>query len=83
MNFRPLLHDTGRLTQVELNAYFKVRDAVNEIDAKLKDMKKAGKDTYDIELELNMAKDKLKQGMFKMAQTYLDGVKVRLEKLGA
>jgi len=46
-------------------------------------MKKSGQDTFDIELELNMAKDKLKQGMFKMAQTYLDGVKIRLEKLGA
>jgi len=82
VNFRPLLHDTGRMTQIELDAYFKVRDAIADVDSKLKDMKKAGKDTYDIELELNMAKDKLKQGMFKMAQTYLDGVKNRLKKMG-
>ena len=53
-----------------------------QIEKRIQTLKKAGKDTYDLELELNMAKDKLKAGLFKMAQTYLDTVKARVQKIG-
>jgi hypothetical protein len=82
LNFRPLLHDTGRMTEEELNAYVGMRDRIAAVDKKLAELKKAGKDTYDIELELNMSRDKMKQGMLKMAENYLESVEARISKIG-
>jgi len=45
-------------------------------------LKSRGIDTYDVELEFNMARDKMKQGMFKMAETYLESVKMRIKNMG-
>jgi hypothetical protein len=39
-------------------------------------------DTYDIEVELNIAKDKVKTAAFRMAETYLESIDKRLEKMG-
>jgi hypothetical protein len=38
-------------------------------------------DTYDIEMELNIVKDKLKVASFGMAKSYLDPLMKRIEKL--
>jgi hypothetical protein len=80
ITFRPLLHNPFALTDDELNQYVDLSKRIAEIDAKLAEMKKAGKDTYDIEIELNIAKDKVKTAAFKMAETYIESVKKRLEK---
>ena len=82
INFRPLLHDTGRLTERELNAYFKAKDKITDLEKRIASLKERGKDTYDIELELNLAKDKMKQGLFKMAETYVESVEGRVKSLG-
>ncbi len=83
INFRPLLHNPFALTDEEINQYIDLSKKVAEIDAKIAEMKKAGKDTYDIEIELNIAKDKIKTAAFKMADTYIESVKKRLEKTNA
>ncbi|MFH1364936.1 MAG: DUF87 domain-containing protein [Candidatus Aenigmatarchaeota archaeon] len=80
--FRPLLHNTRRLTEEEIQAYVKVENSIIDIDKKIETLKGRGIDTYDVELELNMAKDKMKQGLFKMAETYVDSVSERIKKLG-
>ncbi|VVB59112.1 Uncharacterised protein [uncultured archaeon] len=81
IQFRPLLHDTGRLTEEELAVYIKINQSLAEIDAKVAALKAKGIDTYDVEMELNMARDKTKQGMFKMAETYIESVRARLAAL--
>jgi len=45
------------------------------------DMKKRGVDTSDVEVELNLARDKLKQGLFTMSESYVESVKNRLKTM--
>jgi hypothetical protein len=82
VSFRPLLHNTRRLTEAELKAYVDVNEKINNVEKRLEALKSRGVDVYDVELELNMAKDKMKSGLFKMAQTYLESVEARVKKLG-
>ena len=79
VSFRPLLHSPFALTDAEIDQYVKLSKKVDEIEKKIADMKKAGKDTYDIEIELNIAKDKMKTAAFKMAETYLESLEKRLK----
>ncbi|MCX8179663.1 MAG: DUF87 domain-containing protein, partial [Candidatus Aenigmarchaeota archaeon] len=81
VSFRPLLHDTHRLTDEELAEYDATQQKIKEAEDRIARLKARKIDTYDVELELNIAKDKMKQGMFKMAQTYLESVDGRLKAL--
>ncbi|MFH8080890.1 MAG: DUF87 domain-containing protein, partial [Candidatus Aenigmatarchaeota archaeon] len=81
VTFRPLLHDTHRLTDEELAEYDATQQKIKEAEDRIAKLKARKIDTYDVELELNIAKDKMKQGMFKMAQTYLESVDSRLKAL--
>ncbi len=81
ISFRPLLHDTFRLTEKELKSYSKFKDEVTDLEERLAKLKARKVDTYDVELELNLAKDKMKAGMFRMADTYLESVKSRIKNL--
>ena len=81
VTFRPLLHDTKRLTAEELDKYVKVSRAIDDIQKSMDAMKKKGTDTSDIEVELNLARDKLKQGLFTMAESYIESVRNRVKTL--
>jgi uncharacterized membrane protein/5-hydroxyisourate hydrolase-like protein (transthyretin family) len=80
ISFRPLLHSTFALTDDELRAYAAVQKRVTACREQMAAIKAGGKDTYDLELELNIASDKLKQGMVSMSQNYLESVEARLKK---
>ncbi len=41
-----------------------------------------GKDTYELELELKIASDKMKQGGLRIAQSYIDSLNARLKSMG-
>jgi len=79
ISFRPLLHSTFALTKEELETYNKLSKRIKEIEKKIEELKKRKVDTYDMEIELNIAKDKMKQGLFKMAETYLESLDARLK----
>jgi hypothetical protein len=81
ISFRPLLHSPFALTDEEINQYVKLNKKIEEIEKRIGDLKARGIDTYDIEIELNIAKDKVKTAAFKMAETYLESVENRLVKL--
>jgi hypothetical protein len=66
------------LTDEEINSYISLSKDISVMEARIAEMKKSGKDTYDIEVELNIARDKMKTGAFKMSQTYIDSLKKRL-----
>lgn len=83
LSFRPLLHSPFALTDDEINTYIKLDKKIKEIEDKLEKLKAKKVDTYDIEVELNIAKDKVKTAAFRMAQTYLESIEKRLEKMGA
>ncbi|MCK4555806.1 MAG: ATP-binding protein, partial [Candidatus Aenigmarchaeota archaeon] len=82
VTYRPLLHDTGRLSEEELTAYTKVKEKIDVFEERLSALKKAGKDVYDIEVELKMAREKMSQGLFKMAETYIQSIEVRIKNMG-
>ncbi|MCW1309697.1 MAG: hypothetical protein QXP04_03325, partial [Candidatus Nanoarchaeia archaeon] len=81
IEFRPLLHDTFRITNEELETYKKLQESISEIEKKIKDLKDKKIDTYDIEIELGLAKEKLKQGLTHMAETYIESMKEKLKRL--
>jgi hypothetical protein len=82
VSFRPLLHSPFALTDEELNLYMKLTKKIEELEKKIEKLKAKKIDTYDVEIELNIAKDKVKTAAFKMAETYLESVEKRIEKMG-
>ena len=78
VHFRPTWHNPHKITNEEMEIYKKFAARLETIEVKIEQMKKAGKDTFDIELELKLAKDKLKQGRFRMAQIYITSLEQHL-----
>ncbi|MFH0929001.1 MAG: DUF87 domain-containing protein, partial [Candidatus Aenigmatarchaeota archaeon] len=81
VNFRPLLHSPFALTDAEVDTYMKLDKKVKSIEEKIAKLKAQKVDTYDIEIELNITRDKVKTAAFKMAETYLDSLEKRLERM--
>jgi len=82
LSFRPLLHSPFALSDKEIDTYIELDKKVKEIETKIEKLKKKKVDTYDIEVELNIARDKVKTAAFRMAKTYLESIEKRLEKMG-
>ena len=80
--FRPLLHSTFALTEEELQQITAIQQKVDGAHLQIGQLKAKGLDTYDVELELKIANDKLKQGLFRMSETYLESVNARLKSFG-
>ncbi|MCK4714763.1 MAG: DUF87 domain-containing protein, partial [Candidatus Aenigmarchaeota archaeon] len=78
IQFRPTWHDPHKISNEDLELYKKFAKRLETIEAKVQQLKKSGKDTFDIELELKLAKDKLKQGRFRMAQIYITSLEQHL-----
>ncbi|MCK4714197.1 MAG: ATP-binding protein, partial [Candidatus Aenigmarchaeota archaeon] len=78
INFRPLMHDTHRLSDEELTEHQRLNKEVWAIQDKLKELKEKKVDVKDMETELGMVMDKKKEGKLKMASTYLESVKSKL-----
>lgn len=81
IKFRPLLHDTFRLSEEELDAYENYTKEIAELEEKIEKLKKKGIDTYDMELELKLATDKVKTAQMRMAETYIDSIKTRIKTI--
>ena len=81
ISFRPLLHSPFALTDKEIDTYLKLTKEIEELEAKIKELKRKKVDTYDLEIELNIAKDKIKTAAFRMAETYVESLKKRIEKV--
>ena len=78
IQFRPTLHSPHKITEEELEQYKKFASTLDEIEAKIQKAKDHGTDTFDIELEVKLAKNKLKEGRFKMAEIYISSLKDRI-----
>ena len=81
--FRPLLHSTRSLSKDELGKYKKYFEETDDMDYQTEEMKKAGVDVLDAEMELRLAKTKVQQGQFQMAEMYLEGLRPRISDLWA
>jgi hypothetical protein len=81
IRFRPILHDSFRLTEEELNIYEEYSDEIENLRKKVETLKSRNIDTYDMELELKLASDKVKTAQMRMAETYIDSVKSRIKTI--
>jgi hypothetical protein len=79
IRFRPLLHDTFRMTEEELSQYDDYMKEIEELNKKVKELKNKNIDTYDMELETSLALEKVKTAQMSMAETYIDSVKSRIK----
>jgi hypothetical protein len=78
IHFRPTWHNPHKISNKEMDIYKEFANRLETIEAKIEQIKKSGKDTFDIELELKLAKDKLKSGRFRMAKIYITSLEQHL-----
>ncbi|RLJ03592.1 MAG: hypothetical protein DRP11_00175 [Candidatus Aenigmatarchaeota archaeon] len=79
VQFRPTWHNPHKITAEEMQQYKEFSQKLKILEEKIQKMKARGIDTYDRELELKLAKDKLKQGRFRMARIYIMTLEKNLE----
>ncbi|NCN87040.1 DUF87 domain-containing protein [archaeon] len=80
INFRPILHNTRRLTDEELEEYNKYNEQVDELEFQIDGLEKEKVDTFDLKMELKLIKDKIMSGSFSVVEIYLEGLKPRVQK---
>ncbi|MCX6814904.1 MAG: DUF87 domain-containing protein [Candidatus Aenigmarchaeota archaeon] len=78
VQFRPTWHNPHKITDEEMSFYKEFAQRLEFIERKIDEMRKAKKDVSDIEIELKLAKDKLKQGRFRMAKIYVNSLEEHL-----
>ena len=78
VNFRPTWHNPHKITEADMKSYKEFALRLEEVERKIAEMEKAGKDVFDINLELKLAKDKLKLGNFRMAKIYITSLEEHL-----
>jgi len=81
VQFRPLLHSPHKLEDAEITELKGFMAVIEEVEARIAALRKRGIDTSDIELELKLASDKVKEGKGRMASLYIDSLKKNLEAL--
>jgi len=81
IHFRPLFHSPFRLTDEEMEKYEKFIEEIVLLTEKIEKLNKKKIDTYDIELELRLAKEKVSTGQMRTAETYIESVRARVKEL--
>jgi hypothetical protein len=80
INFRPILHNTRRLSDEELEKYNKYNEMVDDMDYQIEQLDKLKIDIFDLKMELKLVKDKVMTGNFSVVDIYIEGLKPRLDK---
>jgi hypothetical protein len=80
INFRPILHNTRRLSDEELEKYNKYNETVDDLEYSIEQLEAEKVDTFDLKMELKLVKDKVMTGNFSVVEIYLEGLKPRIDK---
>ena len=80
INFRPILHNTRRLSDEELDKYNKYNDIVDDLEYQIEQLEKEKVDAFDLKMELKLVKDKIMTGNFSVVEIYLEGLIPRVQK---
>jgi septum formation inhibitor MinC len=80
INFRPILHNTRRLSDEELDKYNQYNDILDDLEYQIEQLEQEKIDVFDFNMELKLMKDKLMTGNFSVVDIYLEGLKPRVEK---
>jgi hypothetical protein len=78
VQFRPTWHNPHKITDEELQFYKEFSERLEAIERRMGEMRAQRKDVTDVEIELKLAKDKLKQGRFRMAKIYINSLEEHL-----
>ncbi len=81
--FRPLLHNTNRLSDDELSKYEAYDKKISEYEKTLAQADSTGASFPELKVELSLAREKLANGSFPIVDIYLDGLAPKFEKLQA
>ncbi|MFH1750172.1 MAG: DUF87 domain-containing protein, partial [Candidatus Micrarchaeota archaeon] len=81
VTFRPLLHNVVRLSDTELSQYETYNDRVEKIEAEMEKLRMQGVDVLDLELEINLARDKVKKGAFNIVEIYIDSLEQKIASM--
>ena len=79
INFKPPLHNPHKISEKELKIYMDYSEKLKDIEKELEKLKFDNKDVSDLELEFKLAKNKLKEGHFKMTELYLNSLQENLK----
>ncbi|MFH1788991.1 MAG: DUF87 domain-containing protein, partial [Candidatus Altiarchaeota archaeon] len=80
ISFRPVLHDHHRLPDAELEKYDKYSNRIDELYDNLQKYKMVGCDIFDLELELNLASENLKRGLFDVVDLYMKSLEPKVKQ---
>ncbi len=80
INFRPILHNTRRLSDEELEKYNKYNDIIDDFENQINQLETEKVDIFDLKMELKLIKDKLMTGNFSVVDIYIEGIAPRLQK---
>ncbi len=80
INFRPILHNTRRLSDEELEKYNQYNDQVEQLEYQVEQLEELKIDVFDLKMELKLVKDKIMVGNFSVVDIYLEGLKPRISK---
>ena len=80
INFRPILHNTRRLSDEELEKYNKYNEIIDDFENQVEQLDQEKVDTFDLKMELKLIKDKLMTGSFSVVDIYIEGLGPRLQK---
>ena len=80
INFRPILHNTRRLSDEELEKYNQYNDQVEDLEYQVEQLEQLKVDVFDLKMELKLVKDKIMVGNFSVVDIYLEGLKPRISK---
>lgn len=81
INFRPILHQVGRMTPEELDKYTSASARVDAVRQKIEALEKVGVDTFDLRTELELTERKLEEGAFDMVDFYLESLEPNVDRL--
>jgi hypothetical protein len=80
INFRPILHNTRRLSDEELEKYNQYNDQVEDLEYQVEQLEELKIDVFDLKMELKLVKDKIMVGNFSVVDIYLEGLTPRIQK---
>ena len=80
VQFRPILHNTRRLSDDELQQYNNYNDKVDDLEYQLEQLEELKVDVFDLKMELKLVKDKIMTGNFSVVDIYLEGIGPRVIK---
>jgi chromosome segregation ATPase len=74
----PQFEDCKKRAEEELKNYEKYFDEIEDMEYQIEFFKKLEQDVIDFELELKLARNKVKEGQFQIAEMYLEGLRTKL-----